>query len=93
MDVELTVVEKREYRARDPRREGLTPKDGCMAAVRGSSAGIRGKKVTIMSLLSLFSLNWFETHTPDCTEGKSQQSALPEDTGDGSWSGELPPGV
>lgn len=58
-DAELTVVEKREYRARDQRPERLTPKDSCLFAVRGSLVGILVKKVTIMSLLSLFSLNRF----------------------------------
>lgn len=59
VDIELTVVEKREYRARDQRPERLTPKDSCVCAARGSLVGILVKKVTIMSLLSLFSLNWF----------------------------------
>lgn len=44
VDVELTVLEKREYRARDQRPERLTPKDGCLFAARGSLVGVLVKE-------------------------------------------------
>lgn len=44
MDVELTGVEEREYRARDQRPERLTPKDSPMFTVRRSLVGILVKK-------------------------------------------------
>lgn len=57
VDVELTVVEKR--RISGQRSEARTTDAEGQLHVWGSLDGILVKKVTIMSLLSLFSLDWF----------------------------------
>lgn len=83
MDAELTVVEKREYRARDQRPERLTPKDSCWFAVRGSSVGILVKKShRYESPLFVFPQSVCLTGQKQTREGKS---ALPEDTVQVFW--------